>query len=244
MKLFRVLQVMLILLFVVGCQTNNQEMKTSTNDATESVTTKENESQNLKANQTESKLVEPIYGKDGLPPLEDELLAFYKEAYDFFEKYHTCGFKYDYNQSIETDRGIYYKVIEPQMDTLEALNTKISSYFTQDTEIEMLENKIFYPDKLEYFIEKDNCLYVLGFDSPSNIFYAGHVFELISKSENKIGLKLIRYLSKDTEPNAGDNELVFTIPEDNDKYDVEEKYFILIKETDGWRFSEMNLIRK
>ena len=212
-------------IILVGCQVEQQSSSYSSAAPTESALTevKQNEAQ-------------IIYGENGLPPLEDEVLERYRKAYEFYRKYYMCGFQVDYNKPKNVNDAIYYPVNEAAFKTLEELKDYIKAYFTGSALNEMLL------DIDDYFIEEDGVLYALNFAGADNLFYSGHVFQLVSESSTKIELKLIRYLAKS--PEYIPEETFYTIPTDLEDYDIEEMPFVLEKEGADWKISEMHLINK
>lgn len=215
----------LISIVLVGCQAEQQV------DGHNSSIAGDNNITQIKQN--EDKM---IYGKNGLPPLDDKLLDFYKEAYKFYQKYYMCGFEVDYNNMKVVNELTYYQVNEKEFSTLEKLESKMKFYFT-GIALNNILSEINY-----YFIEEDGVLYALDFGSSTNLFYSGHIFQAVSEDNEKIELKLIRYLAK----NQGDipEKTFYNVPLDLEKYDIEEVPIVLEKDSSGWKFSEIHLVNK
>lgn len=91
--------IVLITTVLVGCQAKQEPTNETSIVATSPITDQ--------ANTVENK---SIYGEDGLPPLNEELLAFYHQAYNFYEKYCMCYFQLEYDQKKEVNGLTYYRV--------------------------------------------------------------------------------------------------------------------------------------
>lgn len=109
--------------------------------------------------------------KNGLPPLDDKLLDFYKNAYEFYQKYYMCDFQVDYDKVKVVSELTYYQVNEEEFSTLEELKDHIKFYFTGMTLNDILL-EINY-----YFIEENGILYALDFREHR------YVGQLIDKAE-------------------------------------------------------------
>lgn len=212
-------------IILVGCQTQKEV------DSNNSL--RDSENATIEEKQDEAEI---IYGENGLPPLNDELMNFYKKAYEFYEKYYMCGFQMDHNTMKVVNGLTYYKVNEEQFSTLKELEDNIKLYFTGTT-LNNILSEIDY-----YFIEEDNTLYGLDFGSSANLFYSGHIFQLISQNDKVIELKLIRYMAKEQEDIT--KEKFYEIPVDLGRYDIEEFPLVLEKEEEAWKISEIRLIYK
>lgn len=221
----KLIATLLISIILVGCQTE-QQVEEHNNSMTKVDAL-------VEVKQDEDKI---IYGKNGLPPLENKLLDFYKEAYEFYQEYYMCGFQLDYNNMKVVNDLTYYQVDEEEFSTLDELENQIKFYFTGITLNQMLSESNYF------FIEEGGMLYALDFGSSANLFYSGHIFKLVSESDEKIELKLIRYLAKNQEDIP--EKAFYTIPSDLEKYDVEEVPITLEKEGTGWKFSEIHLVNK
>lgn len=224
-KIVQLIAAILISITLVGCRTGQQvDAHNSSIDSENAATQNKQDGDKI------------IYGENGLPPLQNKILDFYKEAYEFYQKYYMCGFQLDYNNMKVVNGLNYYQVMAEAFSTQEELENQIKSYFTGMALNDIL-SEINY-----YFIEEDGILYALDFGSSANLFYCGHIFQLVNENDEKIELKLIRYLAKDQENIS--QEAFYTIPLNLEKYEIEEFPIVLEKEGSDWKLSEIHLVNK
>ena len=78
---------------------------------------------------------------------------------------------------------------------------------------------------------EDGGLYYLGGGRGSNIFYAGHTFEIDKESDDEIGFKATAYYTNSNEAYKGD--YFYTAPDNPEDYTTQEFLFVLWKEDAG-----------
>ena len=86
---------------------------------------------------------------------------------------------------------------------------------------------------------EDGGLYYLGGGRGSNIFYAGHTFEIDKESDDEIGFKATAYYTNSNEAYKGD--YFYTAPDNPEDYTTQEFLFVLWKEDAGWRINTFHL---
>lgn len=173
--------------------------------------------------------------KESLPPLSEDLQEIYEGAYKIYYQISFGAFDYDENATYEKDELTYYKITDPRFPTYEDFRTYLLQYFTEF----FVDNSILSKDNLMFTKGKDGGLYYLGGGRGSNIFYAGHTFEIDKESEDEIGFEATAYYTNSNEAYKGD--YFYTTPDNPEDYTTQKFLFVLWKEDAGWRFNTFHL---
>lgn len=172
---------------------------------------------------------------ESLPPLEADLQEMYAEAYKIYNQISFGKFDYDEETTIEKDGFEYYKITDSRFKTYDDFQKFLEQYFTKD----FVANGILGEGNIMFAKGEDGGLYFLGGGRGSNIFYAGHVFELDRETEKEIDFKATAYYTNSNE--AYDGEYFYTAPENPDDYTTQEFHFVLLNEDGAWKFDDFAL---
>lgn len=178
--------------------------------------------------------------KDGLPPVNEDLKQFYREAETHFLDIVFLRLKCDKTQTIteKTDEGdvsvVYGRVTDARYPTLAKLREMTERYFTAAFTEELLTKEEYEQPR---FREYDGELYMIQMMRSGNIQYAGHVFEDIETDGTVMKMPVKVYYAL----NATPYEYFYETPEDLAAYRMKEYVQVLTKEDNGWRFSRFEL---
>ena len=170
--------------------------------------------------------------QDGLPPLEDNYKELYQGAEALYTKIVFGNFHCDVTKELTKNNYTYYRVDEPEFDSYDAFTTYLSKYFTEN----FISQNILTPDSIRFLKGEDGALYLLDAGRGSNIFYAGHVFHSVQRTENKITFTATVYYATGQEGYEGDP--IFTEPENISDFSTQNFTFSLVKEGDNWKFDQ------
>ncbi|MGN0135380.1 hypothetical protein [Anaerotignum sp.] len=170
-----------------------------------------------------------------LPPLSEDLQELYAGAYKIYNQISFGSFDYDAETTMEKDGFTYYKITDSRFKTYDAFQKFLEQYFTKD----FVTNCILGESNIMFAKGEDGGLYFLGGGRGTNIFYAGHVFEMDREIEQEIDFKATAYYTNSNE--AYDGEYFYTTPENPDDYTTQEFHFILLKEDGAWKFDDFAL---
>ncbi|MHC1695119.1 MAG: hypothetical protein AB9835_07585 [Eubacteriales bacterium] len=168
---------------------------------------------------------------DGLPPVDDELKAFFKDAAKIYRDLEFGILPIQNDTGIQQDNYIYYRVNDPRFSTIKELRLFLTDYFTDD----IIENDILSANKENpEYIEIDGAIYQREIGRGGRIEYAGHVFGPIEVSDSSINMPVSVYYATDYQPET----FFYTEPDDKNKYNIEEHKFELVKVNDKWVFNQ------
>lgn len=170
-----------------------------------------------------------------LPPLEDDLKLLYAGANQIYSDISFGNFNADTETTITVNDIEYYKVTDDRFATYDDFQKYLEQYFTKD----FVSNGILGENNIMFAKGEDGGLYTLGGGRGSNIFYAGHVFEMDRETDKEIDFKATAYYTNSAE--AYDGEYFYTAPEDVDNYTTQEFHFILLQEDGQWKFDDFVL---
>lgn len=174
--------------------------------------------------------------EDGLPPLEDELKQFYQEAHDLYEQIALTGFEMDTNTTLDVNGLIYYKITDSRFSNYDEFYSYLNKYFTKD----FIDNEILSETNLRFAKGEDGAAYILDGGRGTNIFFAGYVMTLDSRSDKEILFTATVYnTTGTTEPNTA--EIFYTAPENPEDYTTTEYQFDMIQEDGSWKFDNFYL---
>lgn len=170
-----------------------------------------------------------------LPPLEEDLQQLYADAYKIYNQISFGKFDYSEETTMEKDGFTYYKVTDSRFPTYDDFQNYLLQYFTE----QFVSNSILSPDNIMFAKGEDGGLYYLGGGRGTNIFYAGHTFEMDKEAEDEMGFKATAYYTNSNE--AYDGEYFYEAPEDPENYTTQEYLFVLWNEDGAWRFNTFYL---
>lgn len=170
--------------------------------------------------------------QDGLPPLEDNYKELYQDAEELYTKIVFGNFHCDVTKELTKNDYTYYKVDEPAFDSYDAFTDYLSKYFTED----FINQNILNPDSIRFLKGDDGALYLLDAGRGSNIFYAGHVFHSVQRTDNQITFTATVYYS--TGQNGYEGDPIFTEPENISDFATQDFTFSLVKDGDTWKFDQ------
>lgn len=170
-----------------------------------------------------------------LPPLSEELQELYAGAYKIYNQISFGKFDYDETATMDKDGITYYKITDSRFQTYDDFQKFLEQYFTKD----FVTNGILSEDNIMFAKGDDGGLYFLGSGRGTNIFYAGHVFEMDRETEQEIDFKATAYYTNSAEAYEGD--YFYTAPENPDDYTTQEFHFVLLNEDGAWKFDDFAL---
>jgi hypothetical protein len=175
--------------------------------------------------------------EDGRPPLSDDLKDFYTSALEVYSKIYYCSFTSDTSTPVWVNgKDGYTRVTDTRFPDYQSLYTFASYYFTDD----LMSNQIL-PYGQTSFVDKYGAFYMAPAENTKNPAYAGHVFRLVSQTDNEIVCTAdVYYLLGNSTVNT--DPIFFTEPADKSKYAVSQLTFRLSKYEDRWKFSQFAII--
>lgn len=168
--------------------------------------------------------------EDGRPPVEDELKDFYSEAEGLYRHLSLGGLPVDDTQKMERDSLTYYKSDSPLYHSLAELRTYLETYFTPA----FVDQEILREDSISFIEDSNGELYILDGGRGANIYYTGHVFELVERTDDRIAMTATVYYLDSNDAIA--DEIFYTTPENPENYVTQVYDFVLVKTGDDWRF--------
>lgn len=173
---------------------------------------------------------------EALPPVDETVQALYEGATDIYTNISLGQLPVDREQVYEVGDYTYYKVTDSRFADYEAFRTYLAQYFT----LSFIDDEILNENNLLLAKGEDGMLYSLGSGRGTNIFYAGHTFEISHETEQEIGLKATAYYTNSATPEE-EIEYFYTTPENTEDYTTQTYSFSLLKEDGAWRFDTFHL---
>ena len=170
-----------------------------------------------------------------LPPLSEDLQELYEGAYQIYYQISFGAFDYDEAATLKKNDLLYYKITDARFQTYDAFRTYLLQYFTES----FVDNSILCEDNLLFTASEDGYLYSLPGGRGTNIFYAGHTFEIEKKNENTISLLATAYYTNSNEA-FGDKHF-YTAPKKPEDYTTQQFRFVLQKEAGQWKYNTFHL---
>lgn len=204
---------------------------------TTSAVEKSSEIQKTTVKETEAEVTEKYDSSDGLPPVNQQMKQFYKEAEQLFMDIVFFRIKCDSEQprmGESDDKVLYYRVTDERYSTMEKIKQALGKYFTKQFTEDLVSAKMWNEPR---FREYDGALYMLQAQRSGNIQYAGHVFETVESGGDIIKMPVKVYYALYATP----YEHFYKYPEDKTAYEVKEYTQIMVKEDGEWKFSQFEL---
>ena len=174
-------------------------------------------------------------GDPSLPPVDDTNKALYAGAQAIYEEISLGTLPTDQEQTFEKDDYTYYKVDDPRFTTYDEFNTYLAQYFTES----FINGEILSDSNLLLTKDDNGDLYFLGMGRGTNIYYAGHTFEVDKEGEQEMTLRATAYYNNELDTDTA--EPFFTAPENPDDYTVQTYAFTLLPVDGAWRFDNFHL---
>lgn len=180
-----------------------------------------------------------IRSTDGLPPVSDELKAFYAEAAALYRQLAYCTFA-TAEEEYEIEGLRYRKVTDERFDGYNEFREYLGNYFTE----EFIDNIILPDGSVGYIEADDGSLYMLENFMVPNPCYCGHVFELVRNEMNHIEFRAIVYYSIIDEEGIPlyQGDVFYTEPEEYILFETAEYDFELIRTDEGFRFNTFSIL--
>lgn len=170
-----------------------------------------------------------------LPPVDDATKTLYAGAQAIYEEISLGTLPTDQEQTYEKDDYTYYKVDDPRFTTYDEFNTYLAQYFTAD----FIGEEILSDSNLLLTKDDNGDLYFLGMGRGTNIYYAGHTFEIDKQDEQEMTLRATAYYNNELDVETA--EPFYTAPENPDDYTVQTYVFNLLPVDGAWRFDNFHL---
>lgn len=178
-----------------------------------------------------------------LPPVSDDLQNLFSEAYQLYKDYTMsgCAFCLDYDENnnynaeekdVIIDGMSYSLTSDKYFTTMQDVYDYFHKYFTDD-----YINKI---QCVSWFKEYNGRIYTKNTAKGGIIGYSGHIYDIVSQSDNEIDIKATCYIINDT-ANMTDS-LFFCEPDNPDDYDTIERDIVFRKENGVWLIDNISLM--
>ncbi len=224
--------VLCLALALAGC---NKNPSTVTSDNTQTTSSENERGENpslvtSKTQQEENKK----YTENGFPPLAENLQVMYQRAEEMARAFTLCSFQTDGSQSIVIDGMNYNPIVDPRFNTYSGLETYLGELFTQDFIKETLLSADSCVKKAD-----DDVAAVIAASGAEDITYAGHVFRVTEKTDEKIVFVATTYFAEDMYLES----YFFTTPSNPEDFTTKEFTYQLDYTQNGWRFSKFPFMR-
>lgn len=176
-----------------------------------------------------------VIADESLPPLSEDLQELYKDAYTIYYDISFGMFEADENDTLIKDDFTYYRVKDNRFQDYDAFRGYLENYFTKD----YINEEILSETNILFTKGDNGGLYFLNGGRGSNIYYAGHTFQVERETEKEIDLVGTAYYTNSNEPYDGN--YFYTAPEDPDAFTEQVYPFVLLKEDGNWKFDSFSL---
>lgn len=176
-----------------------------------------------------------VIADESLPPLSEDLQELYKGAYTIYYDISFGMFEADENDTLIKDDFTYYRVKDNRFQDYDAFRGYLENYFTKD----YINEEILNETNILFTKGDNGGLYFLNGGRGSNIYYAGHTFQVERETEKEIDLVATAYYTNSNEPYDGN--YFYTAPEDPDAFTEQVYSFVLLKEDGNWKFDSFSL---
>ena len=217
---------------LVGCKNGASSQVQGANQTTSSENERgENPQLNTsKVDEEENKK----YTENGFPPLAENLQVMYQRAEEMVRAFTLCAFQTDGTVNMTIDGMDYNPIVDPRFKTYTALEAYLGELFTQEFIGETLLSKDSCVKKAD-----DDVAAVIAASGTEDVTYAGHVFRVTEKTDNKIVFVATAYFADDMYLES----YFFTTPENPEKFKTQEFTYQLDYTQNGWRFSKFPFMR-
>ena len=165
---------------------------------------------------------------DGRPPVEDTLKELYSRAQECYDWFYRRTLPAAGDAIYIGGRPGYRLCSDARFGTLEELQAYALTCFTR----EFADTYLFGSSR---YAESGGKLYVQPYEV-ENDRYAGHVFEMVGRTDTLLRVRAIVYCA--VEPLPRDHEPFYRPPEDGDSYTTRTVDMELVMTRDGWRFDQ------
>ncbi len=224
--------VLCLVLALAGCS-KEPANGTSNNAQTTSSENHRGENPSLVTSKTQQE-ENKQYTQNGFPPLAENLQVMYQRAEEMARAFTLCSFQTDGTLNITIDGMDYNPIIDPRFKTYTALEAYLGELFTEDFIKETLLSKDSCVKKAD-----DDVAAVIAASGAEDVTYAGHVFRVTEKTDNKIVFVATAYFADDMYL----GNYFFTTPENPEDFKTQEFTYQLDYTQNGWRFSKFPFMR-
>lgn len=154
---------------------------------------------------------------------DDEVLELYSKAREAYEWFGLTTIPFDSDKYILSDGMMYYEVVQPDINSKQALSDYLKTLFADNIVDGLIEASS------DQYVEHDGKLYVLPADRGSDIFKGEETYEVVRVSDTEIKLTVTVEIYDD--------------PMQQNVTGYEHHDFFLEFSDNRWRFNNFNLVR-